>query len=273
MQVLAVLLVIIVVAIIYSYKSRGSGSSSSTSRSVNKGQNRANNKGGRKRPQDATFKEKQVLSYEFRGLDYLGLDPEKHEGSFIGTAASKQNSNDKFAVNIYNSDGKLIGFCPKHQIKLHNTIEQQHGGEVICWGNTDFAPSQGRWGHSFVSIPIGVSDTEIDEIKYVLNSKIELRTLFQKQNKGSDDYLKMLKIYSDTKPYADKLHSIKGGEELRIGFNTSQIPSMSKHFEKNEEWDNLLELYKHQDLISMVNEKNRGATLRRIEKAKNKVAE
>jgi hypothetical protein len=58
---------------------------------------------------------------------------------------------------------------------------------------------------------------------------------------------------------------------LSYSFPRNLIPSISSHLEKEKNWEKLIELENHQDLINDLNTKFRETTLRRINIAKENV--
>lgn len=89
------------------------------------------------------------------------------------------------------------------------------------------------------------------------------------KSKSTEKYFEILNRYREIKQL---LTDLKDPEELYYSLPKNLIPSISSHLEKEKNWKKLLELEKHQDLISDLSEKFKETTLKRIEKAKKNVA-
>lgn len=103
-----------------------------------------------------------------------------------------------------------------------------------------------------------------------MSLKFDNQTQIKKKEKSTEKYFEILNRHREiTKLLAD----LKNPEEFYYSFPKNLVPSISSHLEKEKNWEKLLELEKHQDLISELSEKFRETTLKRIEKAKKNVAQ
>jgi hypothetical protein len=214
------------------------------------------------------YKKKGIKTFVMKGMFYQNLNPKVHSGDFIGIGKCEDNSHDMYAVGIYNQQNELLGYTPKGNKRLNNSLTEWNNGKVPVWGGLSHDNYDDRW-YGTVYIPVGLTTDQIEKVERVLSLISDNQTQIKKKEKSTEKYFEILKRHKEiTKLLAD----LKNPKELYYSFPKNLIPSISNHLEKEKNWEKLLELEKYQDLISELSEKFKETTLKRIEKAKKKVA-
>ena len=211
------------------------------------------------------YKSKGVKSFEMRGMYFRDLG-NKEVGKFLGTAICDYNEHDQSAVAIYNDSGVQLGFVPKGNKRLHDSIEKWHNSKVFAWGellNEEYNGNTSWYGK--VYIPVGYSENEISQIKEIFNLQERRKQILNSQNVSSEEYFSLLTDYRLISQYRKSLENIDG---IDFDFPKTIIPSLSKQLEAEKDWNQLVMLEEFSDLIKLLNEKYANATLTRIEKAK-----
>jgi len=230
----------------------------STKRTVNKRIN-----------QDATelYKKREIKWFELKGMFYSKLDPKSDIGYFVGYAQCEKNSHDKYAVAIYNQNNKLVGYTPKNNKRLSDSLNAWHNGKVLSWGFISHDDYDNSWNGS-VNIPVGYSEDQLEKTKRILTLDTLNTSLISNKEKSTEKYFEILKNHKEIKSL---LNDLKNPEEFRYGFPNNLIPSISLLLEKEKNWQKLIELESYDDLIEPLSDKLKQSTLNRIEKAKQNV--
>lgn len=214
------------------------------------------------------YKSKGIKTFDVKGMFYQNLNPKIHNGDFVGYAKTDNNSHDMYAVEIYNNENKLLGYLPKGNKRLNNTLNEWHNGKVIVWGGLSHDDYDDKW-YGNVNIPIGLSENELEKVERILNLKSENQNQINKKEKSTEKYFEILNRHREI---SNLLTDLKNPKEFYYSFPKNLIPSISSYLEKEKNWKKLIELENHQDLISELSEKYKETTLRRIETAKKNVA-
>lgn len=214
------------------------------------------------------YKNKGIKAFDMKGMFYQNLNPKIHNGEFIGYAKTDSNSHDIYAVEIYNNENKLLGYIPKGNRRLNSSLNEWHNGKIIVWGGLYEEGYNDKW-YGNVNIPVGFSENELEKIKRILNLKCENQNQINKKEKSTEKYFEILNRHREIN---NLLSALKNPKEFYYSFPKNLIPSISSHLEKEKNWEKLLELEKHQDLISELSEKFKETTLKRIEIAKKNFA-
>lgn len=214
------------------------------------------------------YKKKGIKTFDMKGMFYQNLNPEIHSGDFIGIGKCEDNSHDMYAVGIYNQQNELLGYTPKGNKRLNNSLTEWNDGKVQVWGGLSHDDYDDRW-YGTVYIPVGLTTEQIDKVERILSLKSDNQTQIKKKEKSTEKYFEILNRHREI---AKLLTDLKNPKEFHYSFPKNLVPSISSHLEKEKNWEKLLELEKHQDLISELSDKFRGTTLKRIEKAKKNVA-
>ena len=210
------------------------------------------------------YKSKGIKEFDLKGMYYRNLNPDKHSGLFYGYAKCEQNSHDRYAVGVYNFNNELLGYTPKGNRRLNDSIAEWNNGIAPAWGSLRHDDYNDRW-YGYVSIAVGLDIEKSKRIDQFLKLKSQNEELISKKEKSTEKYFKILNNHTEIKSTLNDLGNLKG---LDYYFPTSLIPSISSHLEKEKNWEKLIELENHMDLISKLSEKFKQSTLRRIEKAK-----
>ena len=210
------------------------------------------------------YKHAEIRNFEIRGLSHVKV--KLKEGEFRGYVKCEQNKHDKYAVGVYLETGQRIGFTPKANKRLSDSISTWHSGETTAWGTLSYDDYTGYWNGK-VYIPVG-----LDEITMML---IDKGFRINEQFKGivsnepdAKEMLKALELRRQTQQIVAEVNA--------PNYNFHQdykylIPKISKSLEAQQDWQGLLELSEFSDYIDTIGEKYRNTTYRRIEKAKSMI--
>jgi hypothetical protein len=214
------------------------------------------------------YKKKGIKTFDLKGMYYRKLDPTNDSGSFIGFAKCENNKHDTYAVGIYNEQNKLLGYTPKGNKRLNTSLTEWHKGRVPAWGFLRYDNYDKKW-YGTVNFPIGYTLEQIEKVKNVLTLQCENELQIGKKEKQTERYFEILKRHQEIKKL---LEDLKNPEEIYYSFPKNLIPTISNHLEKEKNWEKLIELEQHLDLINELSEKFKETTLRRINSAKANVA-
>lgn len=209
------------------------------------------------------YKTKEIKSFEIHGINYTKVNDEDF-GDFFGHVLCENNSHDKYAVSIHKNTDKLIGYVPKGNQRLNNSISEWHNKKLFAWGNLRFDDYYEKW-FGVVYIPVGISDEKIKLIEEFIKLKQLNQKLISKKDFNTIQYFEILENH---KHIISCLHKIGEIEEMQYDFPRNIIPSLSKKLETDKEWGKLIELENYSDLIDDLSETYKNSTLNRIEKAK-----
>jgi len=211
------------------------------------------------------YKTKGIKSFEIRGTYYRDDVTKDDAGGFIGYVLCEDNYHDQNAVAIYNENNKKLGYTPKGNKRLNDSLREWNNSKVFAWGSLDFEEYNEKW-YGIVYIPVGLSNSKIDEIKKVFSSSEKIRKISSTKESTIIEYFQALKEHREIEKILSSLKKIEG---IFYDFPKTLIPSLSKKLEKEKNWEKLLELENYSDLIENLSETFKNSTLRRIEKAKN----
>ena len=206
------------------------------------------------------YKKRGIKTFEMKGMYYNNLSPETHTGEFIGTAFCEESIYDDYAVAIYNDNSELLGYTPKNNKRLSNSLSEWHNGEAPAWGRLFYNDYEDRWSGT-VCISVGLSNEKQAKVCQVLKLISENQLLIKSKKKYDT-------ILNNHQEITRLLKTLSTPKELNYSFPKNLIPAISSYYEKEKKWDKLLALDEHQDLISELSERYKKATLKRIEKAK-----
>lgn len=265
------LIIIILIAVIYFYrknKSKNQIQPTSIAKPTNQTIKAVEKPTQKLNDGQLLYKTKGIKSFEIKGLFYQGLNPKIHGGEFKGYAKTDNNSHDMYAVEIYNEENKLLGYTPKRNKRLNNSINEWHNGKVIIFGGISHDDYDNKW-YGNVYIPVGYTENQLVKVEQILKLKSENHHQINKKEKSTEKYFEILNRHREIN---NLLTELKNPIEFYYSFPKNLIPSISSHLEKEKNWTKLLELENYQDLISDLSEKFKETTLERIETAKKNVA-
>ena len=210
------------------------------------------------------YKKKSIRVFDIKGTNHRDLNKSEHTGAFIGYAQAENNPHDRYAVGLFNDSGVRLGYVPKGNTRLHNSLDEWYDGKSLAWGHMEYDDYLKKWlGKVF--IPVKYSAGEVAKIQEVLTLRALNDPAIPKKDKTTEEYFQILERHKQIKKNLDEL---KKPRELSYTFSKNIIPSLSKHLEKQKEWNKLVELEAYQDLINDLSEQYKGATERRIALAK-----
>lgn len=215
------------------------------------------------------YKKREIKYHPIRGANHQNLDINKHQGWFYGYAqCDEYNEFDIYAVAIFNHKDERLGFVRRNNYKLFNSLKQWDNGKALAWGLLKYDNYRESWIGG-VDIAVGLSDEENEMIKEFCILKRENIDLNYKDNPNQTEaYFTLLNNNSRLKVL---LKELDNEEVFWYRFPKKLVPTISKHLEKQKEWDKLIELEKHMDEIERLSETLEKATLRRIAKAKEQI--
>lgn len=211
------------------------------------------------------YKEKKIRPFEIKGLNYNNINP-KLNGEFIGFANCVYNSHDQYAVEISTFEGIKLGYTPKGNKRLNDSLSVWHNKKIFIWGNLRFDEYYNKW-FGTINIPIGFEENEIDKIKSFYSKKLDNQKLINElaESKISNDSL--FKILNNHREIEKLYNSIENKNDFEYYFQYQTIQKISKKMEIEEDWKNLILLNQHKDLIDEFCGKNPNSVTKRIEKA------
>lgn len=216
------------------------------------------------------YKKKGIKNFRIVGVKHYNLRPEEYGGGgrgFTGSIKTVENSHDKYAVGVFDSNGNQIGHTPKNNNRLHHSLNEWHNGKSLAWGHLRYDDYIKNWEGTVYS-PIGYSSEEMEKIERIATLREEIRLETKNKENTTEGYFQILEKH---RIIIQDLEDLKHPTDLDYAFPANFIPTVSKHLEKEKEWDSLLDLEKYDDLINQLNDRFKGATLKRIEKAKTHV--
>jgi len=216
---------------------------------------------------DLLYKKREIKSFSIKGTHFQKNVNSNDSGPFVGYVTTENNKHDKYAVAIYNNENKKIGFVPKGNYRLNESLKQWHNGKILAWGNLtwDDYHNDWNWYDCIVKIPIGLKTEELESIKRIFELRNNNGNILKKENVSSEDYFSYLENYYTINKEIDNL---KIPDEFYEHFPKNLIPRISKQLEKEKKWEKLIELEQYSDLINDLSEKFKETTMTRIEKAK-----
>jgi len=245
----------IIIILIIKYFSKNKGMSNSKKKVISNNSN------------SLLYKEKGIRVFDIKGAKFRNLNPNKHNGEFVGNAKLENNKHDRYAVAIYNDKNNHLGYVPKGNKRLNNSIAQWHNGKILVWGHLYQDKYNKNW-YGKVYIPIGYSSEQLEKIKDFLIIRQENENLIKDKEKSTEKFFKILQNHSKID---NLLKELNYPEELYYLFPRNLIPTISKHLEKEKNWVKLIELEKYQDLIDELSDNFKNSTLNRISKAKSNI--
>lgn len=205
--------------------------------------------------------------FEIKGIYYRDLDPEE-SGPFVGYLENDYaNEMDPYAVAVYKANDLHIGFIPRGNRKLHNTIEQEYNSSLIAWGNLYYNEYENNWSGKVI-VPMHFSPSDLINFRkcFELLDSIEQKTNLENENHiildGINDLNELHRIV--------EIYGYIPGVSGSIGKTT--LPSFSKRLEKEKDWERILKLESFALAINDLSETYRNAIFKRIERAKSKLS-
>ncbi|WP_428666544.1 hypothetical protein [Runella sp.] len=214
--------------------------------------------------EELLYKTIEIRHFAIRGIRFRENITESDTGFFVGHAICEDNYHDKYAVAIFRNDGKQLGYTPKNNKRLDDSIKKWHSGKILCWGIIGYDNYNNIWGGD-VYIPVGMPEDTINMIHEIIRRKERLSILLKEKPASIENSLNALKIHQEIKELTKITPKFDG---LNHVFPKTLIPSLSKHLEKEKMWSKLIELEQYKDEIQNLSSVMASSTLQRINKAK-----
>lgn len=214
---------------------------------------------------DSTYKKRGVKDFNLKGIYFRNLSKEEYAKGkrFYGVAIPEYNEHDSYAVAIYDVNKIHLGFTPKGNKRLNNSITKWHNGIALAYGHIYYEKYHDEWIGS-VHIPIGFSDEEYQKINDILVLDFDNQENFKIKDHTIEKYFEILENWNEVKTLISEVSDF----EYQPSFPKNIIPRISKKLEKEKQWDRLVELEKYSELINDLSKTYFDATLRRINLAK-----
>lgn len=104
------------------------------------------------------YKNKGIKDFKIVGSNHRNLSISEN-GIFYGYATCEYNGHDKYAVSVYNKENIHIGYVPKNNKRLHDSITTWNNGKSNAWGYLKYVATEDCWFGS-ISIAVGLNDEE-----------------------------------------------------------------------------------------------------------------
>lgn len=207
------------------------------------------------------YQKKGVKSFMIKGIFHRGLD-KSYARSFTGMAISEDNVHDQYAVAIVNSRNELLGYTPRNNKRLSDSILTWNEGKAPAWGYLDYDDYLDKWSGQ-VYIDVGTAEPDLYQDLFRLTEAQEIA--LNSNTKSKEYYFDLLERDTKIKSLLTHLGNPDG---IHYRFPKNIIPSLSKSLEANKDWEALLQLNNYQSLINELSDKFRIKTLERIEMAR-----
>lgn len=121
------------------------------------------------KPESPHLIQRSVRKYEIKGLKHYQSN--WSGGDFYGYVKAEQNNpHDKYAVGIYVNDNR-IGFAPKGNKRLHNTLMRDDGGLHPAWGHIrEFEWNDRNLFEGVVFIPVNFCDEDREQLRFIVHA-------------------------------------------------------------------------------------------------------
>jgi hypothetical protein len=215
------------------------------------------------------YESKGIRSFEMRGMHYRDL-PLNVAGRFSGYVIVEDNSHDKYAVGIYNKKDRLLGYVPRGNKRLHDSLLEWHDGEALAWGYLDYSENGGEisWNGE-VHVPVGYDEDEIKHLKEAIRLAEHQDVVLENPTASIQDYLSILSNHRTIELLVEELGL---PNTLDYSLSNSVIPRLTKFLEDKKDWETLAEMEVYGDLIEQLPPKFAAAAQKRIDRAKEKLA-
>jgi hypothetical protein len=185
------------------------------------------------------------------------------EEIFTGEVRIDPDDHDKYKISVHDNQGRAIGPIGKNR-RLSNSITAWHQGKVFTFGRLTKNDESGSVS-GFTFIPVGLSNEQTKNLKGVFEKLHKRKTVLAQPNITSSEYLSIL---NDHKFISTVLFQLDISDVIDVTLSKRIIPALSKQLEDEQDWQRIIKLDKHNDLIDELSERFAGATYRRITKAK-----
>lgn len=190
------------------------------------------------------------------------VSPSTINDLFTGEAVVGPGEHDKYNVDIFDEQGVFLGRIVKNR-RLSHSLSAWHGGRRFVFGRIVNGGDGPR--HGTVFVPAGFEEKQIEWLKNVFEKLRKRHDILSTPVVSSQEYLEIL---DDHKYISSVLFDLGIFDEIDISLSKKIIPALSRQLEGEQDWDGLVKLEQHSDLIDELSERFAGTTYRRISKAK-----
>lgn len=186
---------------------------------------------------------------------------------FTGMARVHPNEHDKYNVDVLDNNGSFLGNIVKNR-RLSHSLSEWHAGEVFAFGKIKTTNNESALS-GIVYIPAGLNNSQIEDLKNVFEKLNTRHRILSKPDVSSEEYLQIL---DDHKFISRVLVQLDIVDEIDASLSKKIIPALSRQLEDEQNFEGLLKLEKHSDLIDALSERFAAATYKRISKAREKLS-
>lgn len=261
------ILVVVVVVFLLIFKRKPSKGNSTNPKSSKIVQTSTTKRTVKTSKQTILYKNKGVKEFDLKGMSYRRLNPERHGGLYYGYALCEKNPHDKYAVAVYNLDKEMLGYTPKGNKRLSNSISHWNNGKAPAWGSIRYHGYNEAW-YGYTQIAVGFSEEQNERLYRFFALKLQNDDLLANKVKSTEKFFLILGNYKEIQSILNEFRNI---EELSYSLPVRFISTVSSHLEKEKNWNKLIELSEYNELIDELTGNFKNATLRRIETARNMI--
>lgn len=219
--------------------------------------------------QKTVFKNKGIKNYIIVGVKYycndINMDP-----NIYGYVKTENNKHDKYAVCIYNHDNSKIGYVPKGNFRLNNSLNEWHDGKLISWGQVWFDNYSKNW-HGNIYIPLTFNESDISDLKIIFDLLIKRRDYLNNKIINNNQYIELL---DDELLITKILHENKEiniSEGINFHLSKKILPAFCKKLEDEKDWETIIKLEKYKEIIDLLSDRYKNSIYNKIELAKKKL--
>jgi|GEM_PF-1715026 len=186
---------------------------------------------------------------------------------FTGLARVHPNEHDKYNVDVLDNNGSFLGNIVKNR-RLSHSLSEWHAGEVFAFGKINKSNNESALS-GIVYISAGLNSSQTEDLKNVFEKLNKRHRILSKPDISSEEYLQIL---DDHKFISRVLFQLDIVDEIDASLSKKIIPALSRQLEDEQNYEGLLKLEKHSDLIDELSERFAAATYKRIRKAREKLS-
>lgn len=212
------------------------------------------------------YKTKGLKIFNLVGAFYRNLN-HNEKGPFNGYAITTDNDHDQYAVAIYKNNNLHVGYIPKGNKRMHDSINELHGGRIIVYGELSYSNYGGDWT-GMVYIPVMQTAEELNTLSTAFKLQELNRTILSNKESSGADLFQVILNHTEILKLLNQVKNIEG---LPYSLPKTVIPSLTTKLEKEKEWELLSDVENYPDLINELSEKYKNATYMKIEAAKKRL--
>lgn len=214
------------------------------------------------------YKSQKMRTFNIKGTYYQDITIQTTSKSFLGyIEAEENNDNDRYAVAIYDDTNSKLGYVPKGNKMLSDSLIEFHNGKCICWGEIWFDKYYDTWIGN-ITTPVAYNKDYIEKLNYIAELYTFNKSILSSEEINKSAFFKALDNHYVILEFAKNNKNIDYFS--RYSFNKNTLISFGKRLEKEKDWESLIKLLEYKSLINSLAERYKNKLLSRIETAKHK---